>query len=106
MLLFVLRPTHKAYNILLDAFAISGMVEQARTVFKSMRRDRLVFFFHFSLLAIHVNILLNNLFRHYFMLNTRLNSFILFCLFAYKQKRIFLMPPYYNRKIKRAQCLH
>lgn len=34
------RPTHKAYNILLDAFAISGMVEQARTVFKSMRRDR------------------------------------------------------------------
>ncbi|RVW85934.1 Pentatricopeptide repeat-containing protein [Vitis vinifera] len=34
------RPTHKAYNILLDAFAISGMVDQARTVFKSMRRDR------------------------------------------------------------------
>ncbi|KAF2308223.1 hypothetical protein GH714_037090 [Hevea brasiliensis] len=34
------RPTHKAYNILLHAFAISGMVEQARTVFKSMRRDR------------------------------------------------------------------
>lgn len=36
----VFRPTHKAYNILLDAFAISGMVEQAKTVFKSMRRDR------------------------------------------------------------------
>ncbi|KAL0298055.1 UNVERIFIED_CONTAM: hypothetical protein Sangu_3163100 [Sesamum angustifolium] len=36
----VSRPTHKAYNILLDAFAISGMVEQARIVFKSMRRDR------------------------------------------------------------------
>ncbi|KAL2934049.1 hypothetical protein RDABS01_017168 [Bienertia sinuspersici] len=34
------EPTHKAYNILLDAFAISGMVEQARTVFKCMRRDR------------------------------------------------------------------
>ncbi|KAL6529819.1 hypothetical protein OROGR_015442 [Orobanche gracilis] len=34
------RPTLKAYNILLDAFAISGMVEQARVVFKSMRRDR------------------------------------------------------------------
>lgn len=34
------RPSRKAYNILLDAFAISGMVEQARTVFKSMRRDR------------------------------------------------------------------
>nr|AYM00971.1 pentatricopeptide repeat protein [Salvia miltiorrhiza] len=33
-------PTHKAYNILLDAFATSGMVEQARVVFKSMRRDR------------------------------------------------------------------
>ncbi|PPD70052.1 hypothetical protein GOBAR_DD33068 [Gossypium barbadense] len=30
----------KSYNILLDAFAILGMVEQARTVFKSMRRDR------------------------------------------------------------------
>ena len=37
---FFSRPTHKAYNILLDAFAISGMVDQARTVFKSMRRDR------------------------------------------------------------------
>lgn len=36
----VYRPTQKAYNILLDAFAISGMVEQARTIFKSMRRDR------------------------------------------------------------------
>ncbi|KAM0959171.1 hypothetical protein EV1_024178 [Malus domestica] len=34
------RPTRKAYNILLHAFAISGMGEQARTVFKSMRRDR------------------------------------------------------------------
>jgi pentatricopeptide repeat protein len=34
------RPTRKAYNILLDAFSISGMVEQARTVFKSMRRDK------------------------------------------------------------------
>lgn len=39
-LLSFFRPTHKAYNILLDAFAISGMVEQAKTVFKSMRRDR------------------------------------------------------------------
>lgn len=38
--LLISRPTHKAYNILLDAFAISGMVEQAKTVFKSMRRDR------------------------------------------------------------------
>lgn len=36
----VYRPTQKAYNILLDAFAISGMVEQARIIFKSMRRDR------------------------------------------------------------------
>lgn len=35
------RPTRKAYNILLDAFAISGMIEEAKTVFKSMRRDRL-----------------------------------------------------------------
>lgn len=34
------RPTRKAYNTLLDAFAISGMVEEARTVFKSMRRDK------------------------------------------------------------------
>lgn len=34
------RPTQKAYNILLHSFALSGMVEQARIVFKSMRRDR------------------------------------------------------------------
>lgn len=36
----ICRPTRKAYNILLDAFAISGMVDEARTVFRSMRRDR------------------------------------------------------------------
>lgn len=40
ILLLCFRPTQKAYNILLDAFAISGMVDQAKIVFKSMRRDR------------------------------------------------------------------
>ncbi|CAD6265964.1 unnamed protein product [Miscanthus lutarioriparius] len=34
------RPTRKSYNILLDAFAISGLVEEANTVFKAMRRHR------------------------------------------------------------------
>jgi pentatricopeptide repeat protein len=34
------RPTRKSYNILLDAFAISGLVDEANTVFKAMRRHR------------------------------------------------------------------
>lgn len=43
------RPTRKSYNILLDAFAVSGLVEEARTVFKTMRRHRYVRLAFFNL---------------------------------------------------------